>query len=139
MTGWILAPPPFPVGRPGSRTAAKHVSAHDHRANVLEHLLHDRRARVDLTALLAMCLLPGRELDRPGVQRLAANTERILQALVRPGDVTVERHSDRDSRFAHWSLVGRNLVWRRTRPAEIDTRMGGPSPRTKCIYERGLT
>src|SRR5437868_12100400 len=71
-----------------------------------------------------MCLLPSRELDCPLVQRLAANTERLLHALVRPGDVTVERHSDRDPRFAHWSLVERNLLWRRTRPPKIDTSEG---------------
>ena len=119
VIGRILAPPALPVGRPWPRPSAEHAAAHDHRANVFEHLLHDRRARVDHTALLAMHLLESRELDRPAVQRLAADAERVLQTLVRPGDVAVERHGDTESQLAHLGLVEESTM-RRTGPAKID-------------------
>src|SRR5687768_3447588 len=111
VIGWILAPPSLPVRLPWTGPTAEHVSAHDYRANVLEHLPDNRGVCVDFTALLPLHFVECRELDRPVVQRLTPNTERFLHTLVRPGDVAVERHGNAESYLAHfWGLVEESIM-----------------------------
>ncbi len=57
-----------------------------------EPLLHDRRAFVHLSTFKPKQGAKGREPKRPGVQTLAADPERGLDALIGAGDESVERH-----------------------------------------------
>src|SRR5207247_2585287 len=88
---------------PRSRAAAEHVPAHDGRASAAEDVLGERRARVDLAALLAVALAERLELDQPVVELLTADPERMLWRLVRAGDEAVDRHRDVQLQLAHRS------------------------------------
>jgi hypothetical protein len=62
---WRILPP---VARPRirpprARTTSEHVATHHGRADVLEPTLHDRCARIDLAALLALHLAKGSERE----------------------------------------------------------------------------
>src|SRR5262249_9509062 len=83
----VLAPPAGPrrIAAPRTRVAAEHVASHDHRAHVGEGRLDDRRAGVDLAALEPVHRPEGGEWERPVVQLHAADTEWVLDALVRAG------------------------------------------------------
>ena len=69
--------------------AAEHVPAHHGRADVLERLLDDLGRSVDLAAL-EPCGCAALQLYHPLVELLASLAERILLALVRPGDEAVK-------------------------------------------------
>src|SRR6185295_9747109 len=103
MKGWVVAPPAHPrfLRVPRARMAAEHVAAHDRRADVLQGLLDHLRALVDLAALHAVHRAPGLEREHPFVQLHAADAERVLHALLGPGDEAVERHRDPELELAH--------------------------------------
>src|SRR3954447_21514598 len=71
----LVAPPAVPrrIGRPWTRSAAEHVPAHDRGADVLQPLLHDRRALVDDASLQSVRIAPDREREHPRVQVLATD------------------------------------------------------------------
>ena len=98
----ILAPPTPPlVVLPRASDRPEHVAPHDRRADVLA----PRRGMpvVDgrLPSLLAVPLTPAPCREHPFVDRLAALAEWIVEALVGPGDVPVERHRDVDPEPRH--------------------------------------
>jgi hypothetical protein len=99
----VVAPPAAPVlVAPGPAHRAEHVPAHDHRADVLAPgrgplVVEARRAPLAPPVQLA----PAARLDYPGVERLGALPERVLEALVGPGDVPVQRHRDVQPELRH--------------------------------------
>jgi hypothetical protein len=102
VEGRVLAPPAPPgLVAPVPPDRAEHVAPHHRRADVRLQLLDHRSAGVDLAALFAVCLAPGLELGYPVVQLFAPNPERVLLALVGPGDVAVERRCDAESELVH--------------------------------------
>src|SRR5919198_616664 len=106
--------PPVPAGH-----GSEHVAAHHAGADVLERLLHDRRALVHLAALLVMRLAPSGQRKGPVMQSLPTLAKRVLVALVRAGDESVCRDRDVTPELAHRaSSVGgpldRVAVWVRT-------------------------
>ena len=70
-------------------------------ADVLARFLEYPRALVHLAALLAVGFAPGGQRDHPVVEPLAALAERVLLALVRAGDETVQRDRDVTPEPAH--------------------------------------
>jgi hypothetical protein len=92
------------------RPRPEHVAAHHAGADVLERLLHDRRALVPLAALLVMRLAPSGQRNGPVMQSLPTLAERVLLALVRAGDESVCRDRDVTPELAHRaSSVGGRL------------------------------
>src|SRR4029078_8627554 len=73
---------------------AEHIPAHHRGADVLPRFLDYPSALVHLAAFLAVGLAPGGQRNHPAMEPLAALAERVLLALVRAGDETVERHRD---------------------------------------------
>ena len=93
MMKWrIGAPPPAPrlLGIPRPRMTAKHVAAHDGRADIQQLFFHHPRAVVDLTSVLAVRRAPHPERSYPLVETLAANAKRVAHALVGAGHEAVE-------------------------------------------------
>jgi hypothetical protein len=92
VVGRVVAPPAVPgrVLPPRAGAAAEHVAAHHGRADIGLGLLHHRRAGVDLAALKAVQAAPRLEPDDPLVELHAADTERMLLALVRAGGEPVQ-------------------------------------------------
>src|SRR6476646_1638278 len=107
MVRWIVTPPPHPwIGaRPRTRVSTEHVPSHDGSAEVGVGLLDDAVAIVDLTARLAVHLPPKSEWEDPLVKPHAADAEWIVDALIRPGDETIERHRDSEAQLRHFSLL----------------------------------
>src|SRR6185503_17774272 len=66
-------------------------------AEVGELLAHDAVAGVADASLLLRHLVPEARREDPLVERLAADAERLLQALIRPGDESVEGDGDAES------------------------------------------
>src|SRR5262245_60183295 len=97
----ILSPPAPPGLAPRRRPAAEHVPAHDGRAGAAENALGDRRARIDLAAFLAMAFTERLEREKPLVELLTPDADRILERLVRAGDEAVDRHRDGHLQLAH--------------------------------------
>src|SRR4029453_15129675 len=125
----VRAPEAGPrVRAPRAGAAAEHVPSHHGRADVLEPALDDRTARVDLAALLSLQLAEGPERKEPFVQLHAAETERVLRALLRAGGVAVERHHHVDPELARW-IPPVQLPWWSSRIS--DTRPGSSSA-AKC-------
>src|SRR4029079_16621644 len=95
--------PPAPPGlvRPRPADGAEHVPAHEDGAEILAP--GDRLSVVDarLPALLTVLRAPAPRRERPLVERLGALPERILEALVGPGGVPVDRHRDVDPHKRH--------------------------------------
>jgi hypothetical protein len=81
--------------------AAEHVPAHDRGADVGQRLLHHTTAFVYLSTLEPMRRPPHREGERPFMQPISANAERVLRALLRPSGVAVERHGDPETELGH--------------------------------------
>ena len=91
---WILAP------RPTHR--AEHVATHDRRADVLKSLAQHIVVNSRLAAaFVAVQRAEGFSGKGPVVNMDRAFAKRIFNALVRPGDVAVERYRDVESQFAH--------------------------------------
>src|SRR5919202_2178280 len=110
VEGRIVSPPALPRLVPRSGAAAEHVPAHDGRAGAAEDVLRERRARVDLTAFLAVALAERLERDQPVVEPLTADPERMRRRLVRAGDEPVDRHRDVQLQLAHRSSSADMLV-----------------------------
>src|SRR5215211_5069515 len=96
-TGWVVgrlvAPPARPLLVAPATTAdrAEHVSAHHAGPDVLARFLDYPCALVDLAPLLVVGFAPGGQRNHPVVEPLAALAERVLLALIRAGDETVQR------------------------------------------------
>src|ERR671937_721671 len=99
----VVSPPSFPLLIPPVPAAygPEHVAAHHAGADVLERLLHDPRALVQLAALLGMRLAPSGQRNGPVMQSLPTLAERVLLALVRAGDESVCRDRDVTPELAH--------------------------------------
>src|SRR6185503_4327378 len=91
----------------------EHVASHDGGADVGERLLDDFRALVDLAAFHPMHPAPRRERKHPLVEPQAADAERVVHALVRPGDEAVERHRDPETQLRHAQAGARAGVFAR--------------------------
>jgi hypothetical protein len=76
--------------RSTGRAAPEHVPTHHGRADVRLRLLDDGIAGVDLATLLALLLSPRLKLEDALVQIHTADAERVLHALVRAGNVSVQ-------------------------------------------------
>src|SRR2546430_13606769 len=104
---WIAPPPPIPRirARPRAGVSAEHVPPHDRCADISGGLLDDTVAVVHLAPGLAVRLAPEAKREDPLVQPHAAHAEWVIDALVRAGDETVERHRDPESQLRHSSLL----------------------------------
>src|SRR5918992_1399786 len=93
VVGRVVAPPARPLLVAPGATAdrAEHVAAHHAGPDVLARFLDYPCALVRLAALLVVGLAPGSQRNHPVVEPLAALAERVLLALVRAGDETVQR------------------------------------------------
>src|SRR5215208_6666959 len=114
VVGRVVAPPARPLLVPPGPTAdrADHVSTHHGGPDVLERFLEYRCALVELAALLPVGLAPGCQRNHPVVEPVAAFAERVLLALVRAGDETVQRDRDVTPKLAHRaSSIGRRVVF----------------------------
>src|SRR2546423_15661063 len=98
MVGGLGAPPPGPALVPAAIPAAEHFAAHDVGAITVKHPVNDIRIRAARAARLPLSLLPTRRIEHPLMQPHASLADRILDALVGPGNETVEsdRHLTRD-------------------------------------------
>src|SRR5204862_5891718 len=111
VVGRVVTPPARPLlVAPGTTAGrAEHVPAHHAGADVRARFLDYPCALVHLAPLLAVGLAPGGQRYHPVVEPLAALAERVLLALVRAGDETVQRDRDMTPKLAHRasSLGGR--------------------------------
>src|SRR6266511_961647 len=103
MVWRVVAPPTLPrVFAPRAAVGTEHVATHDRRAKILErlaqHVIVDSRFAAACVAVQRAKSFRG---NRPVVKMERAFAKRIFHALVRPGDVAVERHRDVESEFAH--------------------------------------
>jgi len=91
----LLAPPALPllVG-PGTAHRAEHVAPEDPRADVGHAARGELVVDAGRAAVLAQHLLEGARRHEPLVQRLPADAERVVEALIRPGAVAVERDGE---------------------------------------------
>ena len=94
VEGRVLAPPARPRLVPRSVAAAEHLAAHDVGADTLDDLVDDLRVGAALAALQSVLLAPAGGREHPLVQAHPALSDRVLEALVGPGDEAVERHRD---------------------------------------------
>jgi hypothetical protein len=93
VVGRVVTPPARPrLVAPGAAAdGAEHVAAHQPGADVGDRLLEHRGTRVHLAALLAVGSTEGLQRDHPVMEPIPAHAERVLLALVRTGDETVQR------------------------------------------------
>lgn len=103
VVGRVVTPPACPLLVAPGTTAdgAEHVPAHHPGTDVLPRLLEYRCALVHLAPLLAVGSAPVGQRNHPVVEPLAALAERVLLALVRAGDETVQRDRDVTPELAH--------------------------------------
>src|SRR3981081_382062 len=84
----LLAPPSFPrFIRPRTTHRSEHVPPQNPSADVLHGSLCPLVIDASRTAFLAVHLLPRARGEEPLEQLRAANAERIVETLVRPGGV----------------------------------------------------
>jgi hypothetical protein len=103
VVGRVIAPPARPplVAPVTTADRAEHVSAHHAGPDVRARFLDYPCALVHLAVLLVVGLAPGGQRNHPIVEPLAALAERVLLALVRAGDETVQRDRDMTPKLAH--------------------------------------
>src|SRR4051794_39321620 len=108
VEGRLRAPPSVPgwVDGPRPRTAAEHPAPHHLGADIGFRPFDHRAAGIDLSPLAAVRPAPSGELEGPLVQPLALLTQRLLFALVRPGDEAVERDGDPEAELGHAPSLG---------------------------------
>src|ERR1700674_3369780 len=94
VVGRILAPPAAPCLIPWAVAAAKHLAAHDVGADIREEVTDHVRIDAMRAAGLPMLLPPAGGFEYPLVQTQTIFADRVLEALVRPGDEAVERDRD---------------------------------------------
>jgi hypothetical protein len=94
VVGRVVAPPAFPafVG-PSATHWAEHVAPEDPGANVVEAPRREIVVRA-CRSIPAVHLLEGARRQEPLVQVLAADAQRIFQALIGAGAETVERNRE---------------------------------------------
>jgi predicted ester cyclase len=134
VVGRVVTPPARPLlVSPGTTAGrAEHVPAHHRGADVLPRFLDYPSALVHLAAFLAVGLAPGGQRNHPAMEPLAALAERVLLALVRAGDETVQRDRDMTPKLAHRaSSVGSAppsgaVMGSRSRPGRLDIAMEVP-------------
>jgi hypothetical protein len=90
MEGRVVSPPAAPGLISPRALAAEHVPAHHGRSEVLERFLDHLAGSVHLATLLAVGLAPSRQPEGPLVKLHAALAQRVLLALVRPGNEAVQ-------------------------------------------------
>src|SRR5260221_8282221 len=125
VVGRVVTPPARPLlVAPGAAVfGAEHVPAHHAGADVRPRFLEYRCALVHLAALPAVGPAEGGQRNDPVVQPLATLAERVLHALVRAGDESVQRDRDVTPEPAHRSssrlgaAVRSGAVTRRSEPA----------------------
>src|ERR1051325_8195794 len=88
----LIAPPAFPlfVG-PGTSDWSEHVAAENPRADAGKTLRRHLVVDTGFTSVLAVHLAPRASVKEPVEDLLAAHTQRMLQVLIRPGRVTIDR------------------------------------------------
>src|SRR5947209_12746038 len=88
----LLAPPPLPtVVRPRSANGTEHVAAEDPGADVVERLRRELVIRARFAAVpIAVHRIPGARAEEPLEHFRTADTEGMLEILIRPGAVPVE-------------------------------------------------
>src|SRR2546430_7449344 len=91
MVGWLVAPPPSPALLPWAIPTAEHFAAHDVGAISLQEPVNHIRIRAARPARFPVLPLPARRIEHPLMQPHAPLADRILDALVGPGNETVER------------------------------------------------
>src|SRR2546421_3164181 len=101
VVGRIVAPPTGPALVPRAVAAPEHLAPHDVGADIREETADHFRVCCIGSALLTMLLPPAGRLEQPLVQADAAFPDRVLKALVRPSDKTVERDGDLARDGAH--------------------------------------
>jgi hypothetical protein len=88
--------------RPRAAHRAEHVAPENPGADSGEALLRDAVVDSLLAAFLAVYLAPEARVEEPLHQLRAAHAERVLQVLVRPGTVAVDRNREAlDAEFRH--------------------------------------
>src|SRR4051812_18970551 len=111
VVGRLIAPPAAPaLVQPRAADRAEHVAAEDPGAGILEAARREAVVDAGRAALLAEHRPEGARREGPLVQRLAADAERILEILVRPGAVAVDGDAEGvhpDSRHRCLSPIGR--------------------------------
>jgi hypothetical protein len=81
--------------------AAEHVAAHDVRAHAFEQPLDHLCVGVVLDALQTLLGTSAVGRERPLMKAHAALSDRVLEALVRAGDESVQRNGDLAADRAH--------------------------------------
>src|SRR5260370_33590426 len=94
MVWRVVAPPASPCLVPWPVAGAKHLAAHDVGSDILDDLGGDFRVGALLAALQALLCAPAGGLEDPLVQAQSPFADRVLKALIGPGDETVERDRD---------------------------------------------
>jgi len=79
--------------------ATEHVPSHQGRADIGKRRFNDHGALVALSAFKSKRRTPEREREGPLVQARAADSERVVHALVRAGHEPIERHGNRKSQL----------------------------------------
>src|SRR5687767_4907133 len=93
VKGRVFAPPTFPwfLRMPGARMPSKHVATHNCSAHVGECGLQNLVAGIYLATFKAVHFAEERKRKRPFVQAIAADTQGVVNALLRPGNEAIER------------------------------------------------
>jgi hypothetical protein len=108
MMGRLIAPPAFPCFiAPGSAYRPEHVAPHDGGADI--GLSESNKLVVEACLAVFPARFPTESAgpERPFVQSPSAYAERIVEALIRPGRLSVEGDCDIvDAQFWHWNPSG---------------------------------
>src|SRR6185295_11323667 len=94
VVGRVIAPPARPRLVPRPFAAAEHLAPHDVGADTFEDLVDDLGIGAALAAFQSLLLAPAGGLDRPLVQAHPTLSDRVVDALVGPGNEAVERYRD---------------------------------------------
>src|SRR5262245_11826190 len=103
MMVWrIVAPPPVPSRvLPWAGASTEHIAAHDCCADVVKRLPQDLVIRPCFSLIGATVeSAKGFQFAELIVDMLSSFTERILEVLVCPGDIAIDRNRDIESQFA---------------------------------------
>jgi hypothetical protein len=98
----IFSPPTVPgIIPPRPIASAKHVAAHDGGPNILEVLRGDIVVGTSRAALHVVDRTESPRSERPIVELFAALAQRMRDALLRTGDIAVQRHCDVELELCH--------------------------------------
>src|SRR6266404_4108442 len=100
----LISPPAFPTFvRPRAAHRPEHIPPENIRADTSEALRRDIIVDAGLAAFIAVHPLPGARGKKPVKYSEPANPERILQILIWPRAVTIDRDREMDAKFGHKS------------------------------------